>query len=199
MMQRKDDPPSFILTFLSGLLLPWILLLAFLLNPFLQHLILLTTTPNAIHTPRGILPADVLHAQTLLFTILAPSALHTFYPDRTVQHLRDVQSRLTITLILLALSLLLISRWKPARSGMLISLTMMLVLSLLAITGFNQFFTVFHETFFPMGNYTFPLTSLIKHLYPDAFFQRLLITAASMSFFFSLLFLKKHGDEASSR
>lgn len=51
----------------------------------------------------------------------------------------------------------------------------LVLLTLLAVTGFSFFFELFHQVFFPQGNYSFPADSLIIQCFPPLFWMLNLI------------------------
>ncbi|MFH1589134.1 MAG: DUF1461 domain-containing protein [archaeon] len=61
----------------------------------------------------------------------------------------------------------------------------LLILLFLASINFSLTFGGFHQIFFPQGNFSFPETSLLITLFPQAFFRsymlRMLITSLSLS------------------
>lgn len=66
----------------------------------------------------------------------------------------------------------------------------LIALLFLAALNFSSTFQIFHEIFFPQGNYTFPADSLLITLFPENFFQsfflRLIITSVILSFLFMM-------------
>ncbi len=71
-----------------------------------------------------------------------------------------------------------------------ISITILIiVLFFLSIFNFNWFFNVFHEIFFPQGNWLFPANSKMIQVFPETLFKNLFIYSLLMSFIISLLIL----------
>jgi integral membrane protein (TIGR01906 family) len=54
--------------------------------------------------------------------------------------------------------------------GGISSLSVSIFVLLFAIFGFNSMFTIFHKIFFPQGNWTFPMESLLIQTFPLQFF-----------------------------
>ncbi len=50
-------------------------------------------------------------------------------------------------------------------------LGLVVVLSLLSLLDFTQFWTAFHHVLFPQGNWAFPATSTLITLFPESFFR----------------------------
>lgn len=59
---------------------------------------------------------------------------------------------------------------KNIKKGAIISLILITILVLFTSLNFHQSFTIFHEIFFPQGNWAFPANSLIITLFPQDFF-----------------------------
>lgn len=58
-----------------------------------------------------------------------------------------------------------------------------LVLILLILISFNFVFTWFHKIFFPMGNWSFPMNSLLIQIFPLEFFYLAAVIGSLISFF----------------
>ncbi|MBI2134342.1 DUF1461 domain-containing protein [Candidatus Woesearchaeota archaeon] len=106
------------------------------------------------------------------------------FEEREKSHLQDVKSLIhnAITylyalIILLAVLIAMAARkksFKPILTGLTIGTAAMLATAIILflMNGlFPQLFEVFHQAFFPQGNYTFPYDSTLIRLFPEAFFR----------------------------
>lgn len=105
-----------------------------------------------------------------------------FYDADEASHMRDVRVVLYGFLLLalastafLALALIRGSRdaarWKAVSRGGIWLITGLVVLGVFAFVAFDAVFTLFHEIFFPGGNWSFPPTSHLIQLYPEPFWE----------------------------
>lgn len=106
-----------------------------------------------------------------------------FYNAKEIAHLTDVQALVWGLLALATLAApwltiqLGVRRWRPGthRAIWWGNVCMLMVLAGLALAGtlaFDASFTLFHEIFFPQGNYQFHgQTDMMVQLYPDEFWQ----------------------------
>lgn len=106
----------------------------------------------------------------------------TMFTESEVQHMVDVKNLIGFAYILgvvLAL-ILIICLWYLAKryaggvrralfAGSIVTLVMIAALTVLAMLGWETFFTDFHELFFSQGNWTFSLSDTLIRLYPDQF------------------------------
>ncbi len=129
-----------------------------------------------------------LHRRTLAYVLgdapaLPPSPTRgDFYSAEERSHLADVRavflgSRIAAVAALALLAWLLARprdprrSWRLARAGALISATAVLVLAGAAALAFDAMFLLFHQIFFPQGNFLFdPRSSNMLTLYPEAYF-----------------------------
>jgi integral membrane protein (TIGR01906 family) len=131
------------------------------------------------------------------FDLVSPDGT-AFYDEDERSHLRDARTLLWTLLIAGGLSLLLIGAiharsgpqgrsdvWRTiSRAGMTTALVVV-VLGAVSLLAFGTVFTVFHEVFFPGGNFTFdPATQRLVQLYPFRFWQ---IAAAAFAVLVLLL------------
>ena len=79
--------------------------------------------------------------------------------------------------LLLAATLFIISNWnnrpllrKLFRYGGISTVSAALVILIFVLLSFNTSFTVFHQLFFPQGNWQFPADSLLIQTFPLKFF-----------------------------
>ena len=63
------------------------------------------------------------------------------------------------------------SRWRALSRGGVWLVGFVIVLGVFAATAFEAVFTLFHEIFFPGGNWSFPPTSNLIRLYPEPFWE----------------------------
>ncbi len=118
------------------------------------------------------------------FTIDGPDST-PFYDEDERSHLGDARVLLWSLLIVGGFSLILIgaihARTPPtSRSGVwrtisragLATLLVVVALGLVSLVAFDTVFTLFHQIFFPGGNFTFdPATQRLVQLYPFGFWQ----------------------------
>ena len=105
-------------------------------------------------------------------------------------HMRDVQVVFYGFMALAVASLVFVvaavaraprdaSRWRAiSRGGFWIG-DFVIVLGLFAAIAFDAVFTLFHEIFFPGGNWSFPPTSNLIRLYPEPFWE---LSSAALAF-----------------
>ncbi len=97
-------------------------------------------------------------------------------------HMHDVQIVLYGFLILAVASLVFVvitlsraprdaARWKAVGRGGIWLIVAMVVLGVFAFVAFDTVFTLFHEIFFPGGNWAFPADSNLILLYPEPFWE----------------------------
>ena len=110
------------------------------------------------------------------------------YTDAEAAHLRDARAVLYLFVALAVASLVLIvaalihrpqdaRRWRSvARGGAGVAVGAVVV-GVVGYFAFDTLFVLFHEVFFPGGNWEFPADSNMIRLYPYAFWQ---LTAAAL-------------------
>lgn len=93
-----------------------------------------------------------------------------------IQNLRIAYFILLIIYTVLIISLLLISKNIVGilsellyKGGIIANITF-IILILIILLSFTQSFWIFHEIFFPQGNFAFPADSVLKQLFPDSIF-----------------------------
>ena len=97
-------------------------------------------------------------------------------------HMRDVQVVFYGFMVLAVASLVFVlaavaraprdaSRWRALSRGGVWLVGFVIVLGVFAATAFDAAFTLFHEIFFPGGNWSFPATSNLIRLYPEPFWE----------------------------
>jgi uncharacterized membrane protein len=68
------------------------------------------------------------------------------------------------------------------RDGALVAVAMVAVIGVVATLAFDELFLLFHQVFFPRGNFLFdPATSNLLRLYPDWYWQAI-TGAVTLSF-----------------
>ena len=127
------------------------------------------------------------------FLISGNEELLSNFTSNEQSHLVDVKHLINkgiiVTVILLALCIsLLIKLNKVQRiavvSAPFFSIYVLSGLTIVLIRKFESSFIVFHNIFFPQGNYTFPYDSLLIQTYPEIFFLSMTVIAG---IFFILL------------
>lgn len=119
--------------------------------------------------------------QTLNY-VLNREELNLNYTSLERSHLEDVKKVISVANYWFYLSLVIVAgmilyylkdRFKLKKLflwGGITTATMMGIIILLAIISFNSSFTVFHQIFFPQGNWQFPADSLLIQTFPLEFF-----------------------------
>ena len=119
------------------------------------------------------------------FSFRGPGALDNgapFYTDAEQAHMRDVRVVLYGFLLLALVSAVFVvaslirrgrdaARWKAVSRGGIWLIVGIVVLGVFAFVAFDTVFTLFHEIFFPGGNWAFPADSNLIRLYPEAFWE----------------------------
>lgn len=110
------------------------------------------------------------------------SELSNVFTKNESSHMHDVKSLINklryfalVNLIVIILCLILLIKLEKL-SVFRMSLSMLLpltLLSLLLIFWFNKSFVLFHNLFFPQGNWQFPVDSTLIRLFPEMFFFNL--------------------------
>ncbi len=95
-----------------------------------------------------------------------------------LSHIRDVHNliaKIPITLFfLLVLTSFFIKKYQNISFNEVVkySIILLLLLIVLGTIAFMPLFVLFHQIFFPQGNWSFPENSILIQLYPDSFWQR---------------------------
>jgi integral membrane protein (TIGR01906 family) len=118
------------------------------------------------------------------FDLAGPDG-RAFYDQAERSHLADARVLLWACLLLAVLSLISIalamrradraqrrSLWRAiSRAGASVAIAV-LVIGAVSVVAFEELFTLFHQLFFPGGNWSFdPATQRLVQLYPFAFWQ----------------------------
>lgn len=131
------------------------------------------------------------------FDITGPDGT-AFYDEDERGHLRDARTLLWALLIAGGLSLLIVGAiharagtrgrldvWRTISRAGLSTLLVVVLLGAVSAVAFGTVFTLFHQVFFPGGNFTFdPATQRLVQLYPFGFWQ---IAAAALAVLILLL------------
>lgn len=122
------------------------------------------------------------------------------YTAAELSHLQDVQKVMSMAdnlfyVSLVLILLLIISGFKRKLlpqmllyGGISIVAVIGLIL-ILTLISFNSSFTVFHEIFFPQGNWQFPSDSLLIQTFPLDFFIKIAFTIFIQTFCWGSLFI----------
>jgi integral membrane protein (TIGR01906 family) len=118
------------------------------------------------------------------FSFVSPNSTNgePFYTEAEQSHMRDVRIVLFAFLFLAIVSAVFIvlslvrrprdaQRWKAIGRGGIWLVVAMVVLGLVAFVAFDTVFTLFHEIFFPGGNWSFPADSNLILVYPETFWE----------------------------
>ena len=153
--------------------------LLLLMTPAWMHFALVASGgTNALATPDASLS---LSDRTIAELFMGPGTFSGFPADQA-SHLRDVRVLLFGFLGLAAIGGGIIGwrlaraaddpvTWRSIARGGGALAVLLVVAGLLAAFAFDITFETFHRIFFPAGNWSFPLGSLINTLYPLLFWQ----------------------------
>ena len=79
--------------------------------------------------------------------------------------------------------------YKPFLYGGIVSTAVLLLILLLTLIDFSSLFTLFHQIFFPQGNWMFPETGKLVNLFPAAFFYQITKEIFIKSLMSSIIFI----------
>ena len=150
---------------------------------------------------------------TLSFITLTPAQQSTIrflqgkeelklnYTTLELSHLRDVQQVMKYTNYVFY-ALLLFSTWiiiyykkdkeqlqKMFKYGGITTVASISIILIVLVLRFNTLFVMFHQIFFPQGNWIFPPDSLLIQTFPSEFFVRVSVWIFGLSLFFGILFI----------
>jgi len=120
---------------------------------------------------------------TFAFSWTPGGVVQPFYDAAEIQHLQAVHVVLFGFLALAAIGVLLLMVglatvrgaawfWRAMARGAISVASALLVIGVFAAVAFEQAFTLFHEIFFPGGDWSFdPATEHLVQLYPTAFWE----------------------------
>lgn len=157
-------------------------------------------------------PTTEPQANALAFINGAAQNLTLNYTNAETSHLQDVKGVITgerflfigsylAVILLFALSMKDRSfAQKLLRKGGITTLIIMGAILLFLILGFNTLFTLFHQIFFPQGNWLFSPNSLLIQTFPIDFFINISLivfiqTLILASFFIGVSYLLKNGGD----
>ncbi len=136
--------------------------------------------------------------QSLIKFFLYKSDSISNYNENEISHMKDVRKIFLVLEITLILSLLILvlclfklskqSLMRILKYSSIVSLIFILILVLLSIY-FEQALLIFHQIFFPQGNWMFPQDSFMIHMFPSDFFLNFLVTSLVISGLISLILL----------
>jgi hypothetical protein len=130
-------------------------------------------------------PGDFENIRSCFSACFGDSLVYTY---REAEHLRDARLLLWLGIVLAIASVVLIGaalvhrpkdarRWRAVARGGAGLAVGAVVVGVVGYFAFDALFTLFHEVFFPQGNWEFPPDSNMIRLYPYAFWQ---LTAAAL-------------------
>ncbi len=163
---------------------------------FLPIFILLLSFKTTIffteYTPQQQNAVDYLHKKT---------DLQGNYTTAERSHMQDVQKvfrKGNILFWIIGLTIILtlyylkkdkhLIREILSKSGIITISTITLIL-LAVILNFESIFTLFHNIFFPQGNWQFPLDSFLIQTFPLQFFTKMSLYIFSQAFAWGILFI----------
>jgi len=130
-----------------------------------------------------------INDRTVAELFVGPGTFHysdppgpTIYSADEAAHMRDVRVVLFGFLALAGVSIVFIvaslmrrprdaGRWRAVSRGGIWLIGAMVVLGVFAAFAFEAAFTLFHEIFFPGGNWSFDANSFLIRLYPETFWE----------------------------
>lgn len=124
------------------------------------------------------------------------------YTEKEIAHLKEVQTIFRWSDALFYFSLLIITLTltyhrknqevikKMLTVGGKKTIIFLAILLFVSLISFPHLFTLFHQIFFPQGNWQFPAESLLIQTFPFAFFKLLALKIFALSLFFGLLLWK---------
>lgn len=110
------------------------------------------------------------------------------------KHMFDVRKLIVIgSFLLLGLSILLLWLWEHIEHRIVVLLSPLafftFIIPAIGYSHFDIVFEWFHKLFFPQGNYTFPLNSVLITTYPAEFFASMSSLIISYTLGMAILFL----------
>lgn len=123
------------------------------------------------------------------------------YTDKEKAHLEDVKKVMTVVDYLfyatLLISTLILTSFKRQEEKILLLLkwsgialvVSVMVMILLLLLDFTTVFTLFHQLFFPQGNWLFPADSLLIQTFPLEFFTTISLKIFALIFGIGLIMM----------
>lgn len=173
----------------KGIIIVFFSIVLLLLLLLLSYKILLFFTP-------------LTSAQENVFQFLAGKQdLQADFTESEVSHLEDVKQVMSYAnyffyAFLLTLTVIITYYRKDKEylfqllnQGGKVTVAVMLLLGVLSFFFFNVVFTVFHQIFFPQGNWQFAADSLLIQTFPLDFFVNININIFLLALFLGMLFI----------
>jgi integral membrane protein (TIGR01906 family) len=145
--------------------------------------------------------ASLNPAQEQVFAFLEGSELSIEFTEAEASHLDDVKAVMKYAeyalygLILLLMALLVGYRkdktllQKLLRYGGISTVALVLLIALLSFFSFDFMFRLFHNLFFPQGNWMFAANSILIQTFPLDFFMSISRNIFLLALFFGILFI----------
>ncbi len=142
-----------------------------------------------------------LNQEITLNYLKDPNKLGLNYTDLEISHLEDVRKVMDWAEGIFYLSLLAVlstilyfykDKFKLKKLflwGGIIITTLVGIILLLAIVSFSSSFTIFHQIFFPQGNWQFPAESLLIQTFPFDFFVGISYLIFSLALIEGIVFI----------
>lgn len=126
-----------------------------------------------------------LLTQNIINYLKGKEQLNSQFTENEINHMKDVKSLIHIARFILILSSIIIifsiiaiffhrkikrNVLKSFFFGAISTIAVIAFFALSAIFNFQSSFRIFHELFFPQGNWTFPQNSILITLLPEQFF-----------------------------
>jgi len=148
------------------------------------------------------IPVSSYEQVNTLDYVFGKEILKVDYTANEISHLQDVQklisyARYYFIFLLVAEIFLLIAIYQTDRKefyrpflygGLASFVFIFLVLSFM-LTDFGSVFTLFHQIFFPQGNWQFASGSLLTGLFTESFFYKIAMEIFVKSIIFSIIFI----------
>lgn len=158
--------------------------LLLMMTPQWMHYALRGPTAPYFATPQM---AFDLSDRTISELFFGPGTFSRFGGDEA-SHMRDVRVVLYGFLVVAAASLVFVvaslvsaprdaARWRAVARGGIGLVIVLIVIGVFAFVAFDTAFLLFHELFFPGGNFSFGDDSLLIRLYPQPFWE---VTAGAL-------------------
>lgn len=130
---------------------------------------------SAIHAP--FTQNDVVDEQVTQFMLSNDVSLLEEFTPNEVSHLQDVRTLVVngvfFAIIALIILVSLLSTIKEKIAVYASPLLLLYSIWGVFLVDFSTIFQLFHQTFFPQGNYLFPASSLLITTYSESFFSTL--------------------------
>jgi integral membrane protein (TIGR01906 family) len=125
-----------------------------------------------------------------------------FYNDRELEHMVDVKNVVKGAMVVWEISLIVVvvlgiwawwGKWgeiysKGLQRGGILTLILLGLIIVLAVTAFDYIFVIFHEIFFRAGTWTFLYSDSLIRLFPERFWQDTFLMVGGLSAAIGLAF-----------